>query len=235
MTAQPSSLVRSHEQVRDFYLSKVDGAASVFEIWERGDAYGDSITPSIYSADYRSWMTFCLRNLLGLPGERRLVSIGCGNAAVEADLHRAGHRVFALDLLPDAVEFARRKGVEAVVGDVMSWRPSPADNDSDLVVYADGLVGHLYDEEEHTLPVLGKVREWFRDSTRGALVVSNDEATDYRDVQDAAGVPGFHWFSREYLVSELRAAGFTDVYCTSYAYERPLSGIRCRLVVVARP
>jgi len=48
-------------------------------------------------------------------------------------------------------------------------------------------------------------------------------------------VPGFHWFSADYLVRQLRAAGFTEVYTTHYAYDRPLSGPRDRLVVVAQP
>src|SRR5262249_41459744 len=77
--------------VEDFYLHRSADGGSIFDVWERGGAIGDSITPSTYDGGYRSWMRFLLHSQLGAPGTRTLVSIGCGNAMIEAELGRRGH------------------------------------------------------------------------------------------------------------------------------------------------
>jgi SAM-dependent methyltransferase len=215
--------------VAHFYTA-ADGEhdRSLFEVWEDGEARGDSITPSTYSAEYRDWMYDLLVAELTPDTRRRMVSLGCGNARVEQRIVRAGYPVLAVDLLPEAVELALRKGVPAEQGDVTTWMPAQRPD----LVYLDGLLGHLYDSAGHGLPVLGRVRSWL--GAGGVAVISNDATADQRDSQAAPGVPDFHWLSVAFIERELKQAGFDEVVGTTFVYQRPRSGPRTRSVIVGR-
>lgn len=215
------------EKLQRFYLDPAGDDENLFDIWERGDARGDSVTPSTYSAEYRTWMTELLRSHLD---ERHggMISIGSGNAVIESDLVRAGYRVLAVDVFPQAVKHAQRKGVEAVCADVMQWEPPSEQTWS--VVYADGLMGHLYEPGAGLLPILSHVRGWLAPQG-GVLVISNDRPPELPDVEPAPGVPGFYWLSEEFLRKQAAAAGFHDVLCTTFVYQRPLSGNRTRAIL----
>lgn len=218
------------KQLRRFYLTTTDHDENLFDTWERGDARGDSVTPSTYSAEYRRWMTeLLLEHLRVQPGG--MISVGSGNATVESEIVRAGHRVLAVDVIPEAVELARSKGVEAVVADVHGWSP-PADTWT--LVYADGVMGHLYTPggADH-LPVLERVWSWLA-PCNGVLVISNDQPPGVAEVQPAPGVPGFFWLSGDFLCKQAEAAGFQDLSATTFVYQRPLSGARERAVLTAR-
>jgi hypothetical protein len=216
-------------QLSEFYLSGTGAGENLFDIWERGEGRGDSVTPSTYSFEYRQWMSQLLMDLLAdAPGG--LVSIGSGNAVIESALTRAGHRVLAVDALQEAVDCARLKGVEAARADVRVWTPPP---ENWSVVYADGLLGHLYEPEEGLLPVLNHVRTWL-EPTQGTIVISNDHTQSGSGVEPAPGVPGFHWLSEEFLRKETAAAGFQEVSCVLFTYQRPLSGPRTRVVLTGR-
>ncbi|WP_432925474.1 class I SAM-dependent methyltransferase [Microbispora sp. CA-135349] len=217
--------------VEDFYLRRDPAGGTVFDVWERGEAVGDSITPSTYDNGYRAWMGFLLHSQLGRPGEHTLISVGCGNAMIESELVRRGHGVTAVDVLPQAVSLAQAKGVPAVCADVMTWTPSAP---GPLIVYADGLLGHLYSTENHSLPILDVIHRWLAERPGSALIISNDESHDELPVEPARGVPGFHWFSAGYLQEQCGRAGFTDVDHIRYTYQRPLSGPRHRVVLMAR-
>lgn len=217
------------EQLQHFYLGTTSHGESLFNTWERGDARGDSVTPSTYSAEYRSWMgELLLGQLAAQPGG--MISIGSGNAAIETELVRAGHRVLAVDAIPEAVELARRKGVEAVQADVRHWSPPEG---SWTVVYADGVMGHLYSPETELMPVLTLLRAWL-EPHRGTLVISNDRPRSLADVQPAPGVPGFYWLSEGFLRKQAEAAGFDELSPATFTYRRPLSGARERAVLIAR-
>ena len=219
------------KSVQDFYLRRDPAGGTVFDIWERGEAVGDSITPSTFDAGYRAWMRFLLHSQLGAPGDHALISVGCGNAMIESDLVRLGHGVTAVDVLPEAVVLAEAKGVPAVCADVMTWTPP---GPGPLIVYADGLLGHLYSTADRTVPVIGVIRRWLAGRPGSALVISNDESRQGLPVEPASGVPGFHWYSGDYLREQCVRAGFTDVEFTRYTYLRPLSGPRHRVVMIAR-
>jgi hypothetical protein len=218
------------DQLRQFYLDPADHGESLFATWERGDARGDSVTPSTYSAEYRQWMTELLRGHLEDSGGA-MISIGSGNAVIEAELVQEGYTVLAVDLFPEAVEFARSKGVAAVCADVRRWTP-PARQPWALV-YADGLMGHLYDPEEGLLPALSDMYDWLAPQA-GVLVISNDRPPDVSDVEKAPNVPGFYWLSEEFLRKQAAAAGFHELSCTTFLYRRPLSGERTRAVLTVR-
>ncbi|MET8997212.1 methyltransferase domain-containing protein [Amycolatopsis sp. NPDC004169] len=214
------------EGLRAFYDSAV--GESIFDVWERGGARGDSITPSTFSDSYRAHIGAVLRDRLGAPGSASLLSIGCGNAVVEAELARAGYEVLAVDALDEAVRLAEGKGLRAVKADVATWEPGRRWD----VVYADGLLGHLYDAEAGLQPILTRVRSWLA-GPRGTLVVSNDAPKCGLDAEPAPGVPGFHWLSNGLLEAEAKRAGFDEVSSSAFVYERPISGPRERAIVVA--
>lgn len=221
------------ESLRAVYLSKTNGERSRFHIWERGEAVGDSVTPSTYSGGYRSWMRDLLRKFLDnsdtdAPG---LISVGCGNAAVEAGLVLAGYSVIGVDAMEEAVELAHEKGVTAVCADFFDWTP-PADVDW-RVVYADGFLGHVFDSGEGIRPALERIRSWLPPG-KGTLVISNDDPRNDSDIQTHTEVPQFTWLSGPYMKAQAEAAGFTDIWSTWFTYERPISGPRERVILTAR-
>jgi SAM-dependent methyltransferase len=216
--------------LRAVYLTKTGGEPSRFHVWDRGDAIGDSITPATYSGAYRVWMSDLLRKFLDESDEPGLLSVGCGNATIEAGLVASGYRVLGIDALDDAVALARAKGVAVERADAMSWTPPTADWN---VVYADGLLGHLYDPVSGVRHALERFRSWMP-AGEGVLVVSNDGPRTGAEVQDHADVPGFTLLSISYLHAQAELAGFQDIWSTLFVYERPVSGPRERVVVTAR-
>lgn len=230
LTKKGASVEAELNALRQFYLSSRPGEPTLFDVWEGGGARGDSVTPSTYSDAYRTWMHDKLVSAIKENRTDRLLSIGSGNAAVESEVARSGSRVLAVDAIEEAVALARSKGIEAHCADVTTWRPQG----SWPVVYADGLLGHLYQPETGRIPLLPWVREWLSDTeTRGTLIVSNDSPRDGSHVQPAPGVPGFHWLSGEYMREQALAAGFLDVSVEIFHYDRPQSGDRSRAVVTA--
>jgi SAM-dependent methyltransferase len=215
------------DELRKFY--RCDNDLSLFDVWEDGGANGDSITPSTYSASYRQWMIDFLCQQLGRSERPTMLSIGCGNASVESEVARAGYEVFAIDVLDRAIEIARRKGLRAQIADVRTWTPEPGKWG---LVYADGLLGHLYEPMEGLVPILKHLHSWLEPGP-GTLVISNDTPREGRDAQLAPGVP-VHWLSAPYLLEQSRQAGFVDVSYTTYTYTRPLSGPRDRVIMTAR-
>jgi SAM-dependent methyltransferase len=217
------------DDLESFYLGGSNDDTSLFDIWEAGAARGDSTTPSICSESYRATMIGLLERALTRAGGKRVLSLGCGNGVIEKELLSKGYEVLAVDALEPAVELARKKGVPAVQGDVRRWRPSKLNWD---VVYADGLMGHLYDEERKFGDVLARFRAWLKPA-RGSLVISNDvPQAQEAPAQAAPGVHGFYWLSVETLARGLESAGFDDVRREELSYSRPLSGPRRRAIIM---
>lgn len=207
-----------------FYSDPRRDGKSLLEIWEHGEADADSITPATYSPAYRAWIVAYLEEFLeGTTG--RLVSLGCGNGFVEHDLIARGYDVLGVDVAPEAVELARKKGVPAVVADVRCWDPEKTPN----VVYADGLFGHLAGDELD--PVVEQIASWLA-PVNGTVVISNDAPREGY-VEPAPGVVHFHWLSEQYLVDTLEAGGFGVAETRTFEYLRPISGTRTRVIVAA--
>lgn len=215
---------RNHADLVRFYRAGGEGGPHLFDIWESGGSRGDSVTPSTYSAAYRQWMTEKLHHAL-TAADGGLLSLGCGNAAVEAEVARRGHRVLALDALPEAVALARGKGLDAECADILQWEPS----EPWAVIYLDGVLGHLLDPDAGLAPVLRRVRSWL--TPHGVLVASNDAPADAAATQPAPGVHGFHWLSVDFLRSEVLRCGFASAETEEFRYRRPVSGERVRAVV----
>jgi SAM-dependent methyltransferase len=225
------------DALTDFYITGQPGRENLFEIWENGGARGDSVTPSTYSPEYREWMVDKLIEPIDEASGTGLLSLGCGNAAVEVKLVRKGYRVLCVDALQEAVDLARAKGVTAVRADICTWTPAEPWS----LVYMDGVLGHLYDAEEGLVPVLSRVRSWLAAGVaagvgwdQGTLIASNDATPDGSPALAAPGVNGFHWLSCEFLREQALAAGFDEASVEQFVYDRPQSGMRTRAVLTAR-
>lgn len=205
------------------------GTETLYEIWERGAAAGDSVTPSTYCQGYRDHLVACIDSIAGPNGS--VFSLGCGNAFVEADLVKLGHDVVGVDCHAEAVDLAIRKGVRAVQADFYDM-PTGTLAGVD-VVYADGFLGHLYD------PSTGLDR-FFRQLVQMgmpdgcALVVSNDAPLKPGpDVEPHATAPNFWMLSKDYIAKELVRAGRRIDQSYYWQYERPISGIRNRSICIS--
>ncbi|MCY1079434.1 class I SAM-dependent methyltransferase [Archangium lansingense] len=223
------------EGFHDFYCrpksTAADGPArTIYQIWEKGEAFNDSVTPSTYCPEYRTHMEL---KILSLSKQRdQVFSIGCGNAFVEAGLLAKGLNVHAIDCNDEAVELAVSKGVNAIKADFAALPPGHLSTFS--TVYADGLLGHLYRP--------GTELEGFFDTLMALnprpgswLVLSNDAPSK----SGARVVPherlrDFWLLSKEYLSEVLERRGFTVWESYHFPYYRPVSGLRNRTICVAR-
>ncbi len=217
------------DEVSQFYLSKRDGDKNIFDIWEAGKPCGDSLTPSTYNLEYRQWMVNKISNLLKNNPQNQILSIGCGNAFIEHELAKKNYSIFAIDILEYAVDLARKKGITAVSANVKEWEP---DNKEYDLIYCDGIMGHLYNHSDGLRKIITRLKTWLK-SKDAILFISNDESTNQELVQTHPSVKGFHWFSDEFLRSELTSVGFSKIDIDHFIYDRPLSGKRKRIIASA--
>lgn len=218
--------------VRDYYSKSRevgDTAKTIYQIWEEGEAFGDSITPSTYCHEYQSHVT---QKILGISGlDKPIFSIGCGNAAIEGRLVQHGRKVRAVDCNEEAVALAQKKGVDASVDDFMTQSTTLADTS---LIYADGLVGHLFDEERGLSHFFEKLRDLGVE--RGTYIfISNDGPYDKSlQFEKHKSVNGFWFVSLDYLARSLEQAGFTMLERYTFPYQRPNSGLRNRTMCLAQ-
>lgn len=237
-SAAPTGYATSVDQVRlhEFYSglrndhSEESRPESLYEIWERGGAFHDSITPSTYCRDYREHMVSQIRKIAR--PDARLFSIGCGNAFVEADLAAAGMKVHAIDCNPEAVVLANKKGVIAAAGDYMTM-PEESFLNID-VVYGDGFLGHAYDSDAGLDRFFDQLARLSPPSDC-ALVFSNDAPLDSdKLVEPHATAPNFWMLSREFVEAAMKKHGYDVTESYYFAYQRPVSGKRNRTVCISR-
>ena len=225
------NISESAAPVADYYSQPrvVDGQArTIYQIWETGEAFNDSVTPSTYSAEYQSHIRLKLERLTG-PGDR-ILSVGCGNAVVEGQLVGTGRHVSGIDCNAEAVEFASRKGVHARQADFLEL-PQGALAAFDLI-YADGVVGHMCDAAEGLGRFLAALRRAGMKS--GArLVISNDAPrSPQAHLEPHGSVDGFWLVSHRHLTEQLGAAGLRGLESYTFPYARPKSGLRDRSICV---
>jgi 2-polyprenyl-3-methyl-5-hydroxy-6-metoxy-1,4-benzoquinol methylase len=109
----------------------------------------------------------CLRMVQeeGRTRERKLnvLDVGCGDGTVSRLFLEAGNRVFGVDMVPEFVERAIEKGIEAKAADVTrDGLPFP-EGEMD-VIYAGALIEHLYDPEFF-------VRKCYRALTNAGILI----------------------------------------------------------------
>jgi SAM-dependent methyltransferase len=215
--------------VRDFYLQDDDGEPSIYHVWERGAGRGNVTTPSTSSEPYRLWITGLLRGLLAENPNPAMLSVGCGNAVVEAGLVAEGYRVLGVDPMEPAVELAKAKGVQVVCADALQWTP-PAGPWT--VLYADGSLGHLYDPDTGVRRALERFKSWLPEG--GTLVLSVDPPWPGETQISKHPNLRYYFLPQPYLHRQVEECGFHDVTSTVFVFEKPITGPRDRLVVTAR-
>ena len=221
------------EAVKKYYNTEREygnSQASIYKIWETGGAFQDSITPSTFTPEYRSHIVLKILSL-SEPGDK-ILSLGCGNGFVEADIVKNQRRVHAIDFNAEAVELTLAKGVSAEVGDF--FKLEHADIEDVKIIYADGLVGHLFSNEEKLLPFIEKLKSL--DLNPETLVIlSNDSPMDPdKRFMPHARVEGFWFLSKHYLLEQLVESGFKPVESYYFPYIRPVSGLRNRTMCIVK-
>lgn len=229
MTTEASQYLHG---VQDYYCAPRPygpGSKSIYEIWESGGAFNDSITPSTYVPEYRAHIGAAIRALT--TEGSHVFSLGCGNGFVEGDLVRSGRDVRAIDCNDEAVRLTRSKGVDAFKADYFTL--SPAEIASADLLYADGLLGHLFDQERRLAPAFSKLTSL--SLRRGAyLVFSNDAPLDPEaEFSPHEHVKDFWFISKSYLGRSLMSCGFTVHETYYFPYLRPVSGPRNRTICIA--
>ncbi|AOR34259.1 oxin biosynthesis protein [Streptomyces fodineus] len=223
-------MTQNLKSLLDYYETPRSDGETIYGIWERGEAFNDSVTPSTYVPEYRTHVL--LKFLSLIPEGSRIFSFGCGNAAVEGALVEHGRHVSAIDVCPEAVELACKKGVDATAADYFAI--SPDDVAGFDAIYADGFLGHLFDSVEEVGPILQKLKEL--DLKSGTVLLFSNDAPPERDASFTAHerVDNFWYLSKDYLATRLADAGFELLESYYFPYARPLSGLRNRTICVAR-
>lgn len=222
------------DRVHDYYCSprSTPGGQqrSIYQIWEAGAAFNDSVTPSTYCQEYRSHMVLKIMSLTAL--HDRIFSIGCGNAFVEAELLKEGRSVQCIDCNAEAVHLAASKGIEAFTADFFALPPAHLAGFS--VVYADGLLGHLY-QSDGELDAFFETLLSLRPLPGTWIVISNDAPlSPGAVVEPHARVSDFWLLSKACLDETFERFGFEIVESYYFPYVRPISGLRNRTICIAR-
>lgn len=199
---------------------------SLYDLWDEGGAL-ETRPLSVVSQRYRDAIVNALTRWVQPPA--CLISLGCGCGFTELALARAGYRVLATDLSPSAVASARRKGLQArcfdVIGDTITERWQ--------IVYADGLLGHLWVPDRGLAPAITATRRLL--ATGGVVVVANDLADSDDECNLAVSSdPQAEFFRppRDYLYRAFNASGRV-VDEVVFHYRRPSGAPRRRQVLVA--
>lgn len=143
---------------------------NLYERWEYNSNFCDTITPSVVFPNYRNLIVSLA--LKGKAVGSTLISIGSGNGFTEFELLKAGFTVLATDINGSALAFAKKKGIDTIRLNVLEDQPRLR-NQFDIV-YADGLLGHLWTPESGFI-------DFFQAASRltkpnGVILISNDLA-----------------------------------------------------------
>ena len=214
---------------QNYYVNNKQDASSIYDIWERGENHGDSVTPSTWSSAYRLMITEILCRYL--PSKTaRILSLGCGNAAPEGELVSRGFNVFGLDLNREALNYANQKGVNIIEGDFYKFVPELKFD----LIYADGFFGHLCNIEQNARDIYQRIGRFLLNAG-GVVVVSNDAPrVQNAQIQKHPTVPDFYFMSPQYLMDEAKMSGFDNIEANTFFYQRPISGVCPRSIVVSR-
>ena len=121
----------------------------------------------------------------------KILDLGCGDGKIAEELIKKGHEVDGLDSSGYAVNEAKKKGINAVLGDVESTLPF-AESSFDLVLLLD-VLEHLYDQEV----VLKNIYEVLKPG--GQLIISYPNHFDLRNRLNILFGGGIiHWDHKKY-------------------------------------
>lgn len=206
------------------------GSESVYQLWERGIAFKDSITPATHITHYQSHIYNYITTLT--EKNQSVLSLGCGNGFIEGELVKNDYTVNAIDISQDAVNLSIKKGINASIKNYYDLTNRDVDYIS--CVYADGFIGHLYNSDTQLNSFFDHLEKIF-EGKGVTLVLSNDAPIDgSKTVQIHEKVPDFWYISIEFLTQALSERGYTNIDAHYYLYDRPISGTRRRTIVSAK-
>ncbi|CAI2535052.1 Uncharacterised protein [Serratia ficaria] len=203
---------------------------NLYELWEKGIPFGDSITPSGFSTQYVSHMIKIIT--VNTPSGGLVVSLGSGNGFIEARLLEEGYKVLCIDYNEEAVEITTQKGLQSICSDFYELKQNIFKDV--ITIYADGFFGHLHDNVCGLERPLNKIKSMnIKSDTK--IIISNDSPlTDGLDFEPHSSVPNFSYLSPKYLSKQFKSINFQEVQSETFEYNRPLSGIRKRAIYVGK-
>ncbi|MDA9823617.1 class I SAM-dependent methyltransferase [Paracoccaceae bacterium] len=210
--------------------SALDEKETIYDVWERGGAVNDSITPSTYSEDYRQHMGLKLKSIA--PIGSNIVSLGSGNAFVESDLQTDGRQLKVIDINERAVQLARDKGLNAYCGDF--YELESGSFSSYDVIYADGFIDHLFTEDGKLENFFNKLKSLHLKSGAWVVISNDPPRTRETSVAKHETVPDFFFVGADMVASQLVEHGFILREKYYFPYFRPQSGLRDRTVCIAQ-
>jgi glycine hydroxymethyltransferase len=207
-----------------------DGSDSLLIAWERGDWSGTPPPPSVHSPGYRA-LVLSVVSRLPVPPGASLVSLGCGNAFIEAELAARGLDVLATDTSSQALALANAKGLRTRYVDALHIPDNLGRFD---LVYADGLAGHLFTDPFGPGLFANTLSRLVRDG--GFIVLGNDLSNTDVPTSAVTGRPAARFFRGtpgeipKRLLDHLR--NFRLIELETFDYIRPKRGVRSREVAV---
>ena len=207
-----------------------DSSRSVFDLWEEGAIRAELSTPAVWSREYRD-----LAISLVLRHHRRsglAISLGCGNGFIEGELRARGITFFGLDRETRAAILAKSRSAATLVGDAEAL---PVRSESVELLFADGLLGHLWRSDEGFQPFLAEARRAL--VTGGVAILSND-LSDGNEVSlkvTADSRARFFRGPQGYVRQQLmKVKGLVPLQEYVWRYLRPGRGLRDREILVFR-
>jgi hypothetical protein len=234
---RPEVLNSNHQQgvgemdkMTNYYKLNEGGTKTIYDVWEQGKNHGDSVTPSTWCPAYKDMMTNLLERYTRKSEGASVISLGCGNAVIEANLVSRGFNVTGLDLNKEAISYARKKGLRVIENDFYTYEPDERYD----VVYADGFFGHLYGVNDNVSSVYQHIAEKLL-KREGVVIISNDAPRDTDcEVQVHPHVPDFQFLSPSYLAGQANLIGMSNIEVNTFYYFRPISGQCPRAIVISK-
>jgi hypothetical protein len=207
---------------------------SLFARWERGERTTPPAPLATRSRHYRRLIVKIIQNLLPI-SNGTLISLGAGNGFAETALTAAGFKVLATDISDTALLFCQAKGLAVRQIDVSC--DFPMDIGTFDALYADGLLGHIYDDNGQVATLWTRMSSLLNRS--GVAVFSND-LSDHDDCPNwtVRGHPSWSFYrppKDTFSTDAVNSGHWACIGSCILRYRRPERGLRRReLLALAR-
>lgn len=219
-------MVSKLEQIKKFYETPVQNGKTRLEIWDKEQCINNSMTPSVAYPEYRAKLVAQLDKLLEHSYEKKILSLGAGNAFIENELSVHYKNILVTDVCESALQLARNKGLIARLLDVSKNFALEFKTEKVDLLFSEGLVGHVFDEQLSVKEFLRNGREILAE--RGIIFIGNEVPTNGHELQLLARA-NYYFTSAQFLEQALLDAGFTNIHSLLVPYERPGEGTQHRV------